>query len=98
MDDPKQDDSRTEILRRHIAGLSKHFEAVLIIGTHMDETGSTKVQWGGHGNSFTLLELARCYIRSREFTELAIHVAEEVAEHFSDEEEDDETDPRLGDS
>lgn len=91
-----------EILRRHIAGLSKHFEAVLIIGTHMDQDGSTKVQWGGHGNSFTQMELARCYIRSREYTEMAIHIADEVAEKFDDldfDDDDDEEqiDPMLGD-
>jgi hypothetical protein len=92
------DEIRRETMRRHIAGLSKHFDALLIIGTRMSDADSTQIEWVGHGNHFARIEMARCFVRNEEYSELSIHIAEQIADTMtiSEDDEDDEED-EMGD-
>jgi len=87
------DPERGAVLDRHIKGLGKHFDCVLIIGSYMDELGRTKSLEIGHGNHYARIEMARAYARRNDDRELAGHLAvalDAVVEDIDDDEDNDD--------
>lgn len=79
---------KEETLARHIKGLSKHFEAVLIIGSWMTPEGATRIMMDGHGNHFARIEMARHFVKKHDHAELAAAIGDHIGTYPIDPDDD----------
>lgn len=88
---------KVETIARHIRGLSKHFEAVLVIGSWMTPDGNTRILMDGHGNHYARIEMARQFVKKNDHAELAHALGEYIGEYpiDPDDEEDDDSQQKV---